>query len=825
MKKRKVSAMVVIIYLLSLWFQGNEKDEVDNITETESFEEIIKGDMSSLYQIEKEDRDFIKQLAQNGYNEWSLCDINGDGKQELILQERQGELEGNIRHIIAIFAETEEGVKRVLWDIFETGEFYSFIDGRLIHYCYVNGTYNADFYYRCIFDDDWEMREDRLFEILDVTSLDEYDFLSDEMKKEIPSVGFYYRYVTYGENDRETAALLSEDEWRDMFKEEMGEYGRVSTFMHRFAPFDIYVGEVIEENTDNQSDENNQVTQESETDSLENKIERTYEAVQSMDFTANEAHMDVTPEENREYLEAYLKVLKNEMPVCGGVYTGVQEEYYYEDLWRAGIEFETLLEEKAKREFQYLYYYDDLDGDGKPEFAINQGCLFIFNYELGGEIIMRYKVTMCSLLVAVILLIGGCSNGKNQDNLFETESAIETEDTEETETEMSLKAENEETDPVFKEYPYYLDYNILSVVSHGREISLENKEGMEDIWVPVIYIPEDREKENRINEKLWNRCIEVLPMDKELVLRAEIDITYRSERYLCFEYVFHPSLPEGYDDKLFKFTIDMEQEECIDYPEVDKEARYEGKVFSVESIDREANEYLESLEKAAGKQSELWGETGYELCEKKIEFSGITAPCAQIVGLDDEELQEKINIVLQEPFAALSLCGDWEEHKDDSLGKKIAETQIYVAYKSRQWLSVIYSIEYQEALYGVYNGKIEFGVTVNMQTGERCMLDDFVDINALSEWCSVNLFYYDNEQETRDDLESAVLTETEQITQRIAQQYSDSLDDSLRSFRYSHPSFYISPGRLMIMGKFYNDVGMPLPEIYQWLKVDPWYGE
>lgn len=257
MKKRKVSAMVVIIYLLSLWFQGNEKDEVDNITETESFEEIIKGDMSSLYQIEKEDRDFIKQLAQNGYNEWSLCDINGDGKQELILQERQGELEGNIRHIIAIFAETEEGVKRVLWDIFETGEFYSFIDGRLIHYCYVNGTYNADFYYRCIFDDDWEMREDRLFEILDVTSLDEYDFLSDEMKKEIPSVGFYYRYVTYGENDRETAALLSEDEWRDMFKEEMGEYGRVSTFMHRFAPFDIYVGEVTEEDTDNQCDENN----------------------------------------------------------------------------------------------------------------------------------------------------------------------------------------------------------------------------------------------------------------------------------------------------------------------------------------------------------------------------------------------------------------------------------------------------------------------------------------------------------------------------------------------------------------------------------------
>ena len=370
----------IILYSMGEYFlldKGNEKDEFDNITEMESFEEIINGDMSSLYQIKEEDRNFIKQLAQNGDNEWSLCDINGDGKQELILQERQGELEGNIRHIIAIFAETEEGVKRVLWDIFETGEFYSFIDGRLIHYCYVNGTYNADFYYRCIFDDDWEMREDRLFEILDVTSLDEYDFLSDEMKKEIPSVGFYYRYVTYGENDRETAALLSEDEWRDMFKEEMGEYGRVSTFMHRFAPFDIYVGEVTKEDTDNQSDENNQVTQEPETESPESKIAAMCDTVRAMDFTANEPHMDITPEENQKYLEAYLKVLKNEI----SIYRQSGEEIYYRDLWKAGDKFEDLLEDKWHDRF----YYDDLDGDGKPELAIKQGCLYIFNYELEDE--------------------------------------------------------------------------------------------------------------------------------------------------------------------------------------------------------------------------------------------------------------------------------------------------------------------------------------------------------------------------------------------------------------------------------------------------------
>lgn len=98
--------------------------------------------------------------------------------------------------------------------------------------------------------------------------------------------------------------------------------------------------------------------------------------VRAMDFTVKESHIDITPEENRVYLEGYLKVLKNEIPAIGEV-----EVKYYKDLWKAGIEFEELLKEKETEEYPYLYYYDDLDGDGKPEFAINQGCMFLFKYE------------------------------------------------------------------------------------------------------------------------------------------------------------------------------------------------------------------------------------------------------------------------------------------------------------------------------------------------------------------------------------------------------------------------------------------------------------
>ncbi len=113
--------------------------------------------------------------------------------------------------------------------------------------------------------------------------------------------------------------------------------------------------------------------------------------VGAMDFTAKEPQLDITSEENQIYLEGYLKVLKNRIPTIGKV-----EVKYYKDLWKAGIEFEQLLKEKDTREYPYLYYYDDLDGDGKPEFAINQGCMFLLKYEKEqGECRILYQTESC----------------------------------------------------------------------------------------------------------------------------------------------------------------------------------------------------------------------------------------------------------------------------------------------------------------------------------------------------------------------------------------------------------------------------------------------
>lgn len=116
------------------------------------------------------------------------------------------------------------------------------------------------------------------------------------------------------------------------------------------------------------------------------------EAVKAMDFAIKEPQMNITAEEDTLYKEAYLKILKNQIPISE------EQDFsgYYQDLKKAGIPFEELLAKKSINEFPYLLYYDDLDGDGKPELGINQGNMYILDYELGeSEFTVLYAEQSC----------------------------------------------------------------------------------------------------------------------------------------------------------------------------------------------------------------------------------------------------------------------------------------------------------------------------------------------------------------------------------------------------------------------------------------------
>lgn len=144
--------------------------------------------------------------------------------------------------------------------------------------------------------------------------------------------------------------------------------------------------------------------------------------------------------------------------------------------------------------------------------------------EKRGEIIMRYKVAGCALLLSVILLSGACGNGQKQDSLHGTECTVETEYTENTETEVLVigeeeaektEEEEEETEPVFKEYPYYLgtenekdlseifevemEQASLKKVADGYELTLYDKDN-EKVYSEIYPVPEGSIKLPVINE-------------------------------------------------------------------------------------------------------------------------------------------------------------------------------------------------------------------------------------------------------------------------------------------------------------------------------------
>lgn len=123
---------------------------------------------------------------------------------------------------------------------------------------------------------------------------------------------------------------------------------------------------------------------EDETGVAESDVAEICDLVRAMDFTVEQPHMELTEEEDLAYKEAFLCLLKNELPIEGGE-EWCEDGDRYRDLWWAGIPYEELLEEGDNTDFVQgcCYYYDDIDGDGKPEFGVCQGAVYFFDYELG----------------------------------------------------------------------------------------------------------------------------------------------------------------------------------------------------------------------------------------------------------------------------------------------------------------------------------------------------------------------------------------------------------------------------------------------------------
>ena len=426
---------------------------------------------------------------------------------------------------------------------------------------------------------------------------------------------------------------------------------------------------------------------------------------------------------------------------------------------------------------------------------------------------MKQRVNIGFMLLFILILFAACNTEiseeeHNRVTISDTEEII-SENTGEPDEGMETESEAGETESMlYQEFSYYLDPGYL----YGDEA-----EGTVDIPVLFVRMPDNSTKERMINGLIVERCRGVLPTEDEWLYNTEIQVTYRSERYLCFEYVSNTPLPEDFDDTQLIFTLDIAQERWIEYPVLELQ---DGLGYYMNGgLEEEKKEYLEmSIEE----QSQLRGETGYGLYEKEIEYGGFTFPCIQVEGMADAEVQERVNLILTEPWAAFGEVAEWNENALSGLKEDFENSKIFIACKTEQWLSVVYSIEvdYPSKQFG--DGFVELGVTVNMISGERYLLDDLFEVDYLSKWLCTNVWTGYDKQKTQECLQGSVLTERELI-ERVSEEKN--VIRVVSNYRFNWHSYYISPGKLVLFGSWWNDAEIPLPDIYQYLKVDPWFAE
>lgn len=92
-----------------------------------------------------------------------------------------------------------------------------------------------------------------------------------------------------------------------------------------------------------EQEESETLMTESERDgAVEDDVAAVCEMMRAIDFTVEHPQMELTEEEDRAYREAFLRLLKNELPIKGWN----EGEDRYQNLWWAGIPYEELLEER-----------------------------------------------------------------------------------------------------------------------------------------------------------------------------------------------------------------------------------------------------------------------------------------------------------------------------------------------------------------------------------------------------------------------------------------------------------------------------------------------
>ncbi|MDE6388746.1 MAG: hypothetical protein K2L82_13190 [Lachnospiraceae bacterium] len=376
--------------------------------------------------------------------------------------------------------------------------------------------------------------------------------------------------------------------------------------------------------------------------------------------------------------------------------------------------------------------------------------------------------------------------------------------TESEEASQVVQNQEEAEEPSYFFTCEWVDYSPEHLTSEG--FYDENRYGM---GILQIEIPDDKERENRINQMLVEEGMERLPSgrEKEWWKMVKMHVDYRSNRYLCWHYIPRASFSEDYEWENLYFTLDLKKEKLLEYP---------GEVLNSGEWGNLYKEMEESWEKTVEEQDALQSERGYTLHEIQSECDGTVFPTVEVTGLADKMIQNRINEHLQEGLRACIENKGWEDDTDRRQ-YLFDETRIFVSYKSARWLSIVYSIPTDS--HGKWDDEIcDLPVIIDIQAGERVMLDDLMEVEGLKNWM-VFEYGWTVKSDNIEQFNGLVRTERENLEDMY---YTGKL--AMQHYQNDWLTFYLYRGKLILLdSESLADIEIPLPEIYEYLKVDPWY--
>lgn len=204
--------------------QGETEDKNDM---QEIYKQVMAGDLTALSQMEDFER--IESAYNNpntlSYYEWKLVDIDHNGYEELVWQEKEDA--GYRKRIVGLFS-FEKEPKCIIWDLNDSTEFYFISDrGNLVYYDQYFGMYRFFSLDGYTLDENLDLDFTyglRLYDIYDLSEIDENYLLEfQESNPDIVSEGIYYRKITSQDSKGgETKEILTEEQFVIEFAELMG---------------------------------------------------------------------------------------------------------------------------------------------------------------------------------------------------------------------------------------------------------------------------------------------------------------------------------------------------------------------------------------------------------------------------------------------------------------------------------------------------------------------------------------------------------------------------------------------------------------------------